>query len=136
MVVKAIEEGDKVKAEIVTILYKEQIKNLKTEKLWPEGFEDQKVEEEIVSRGSEDSEDWAAHINDAEEREVKRKKRSAPATMASSLGFLFRHINGEKSAKAANLLAAAMDWQDEAGIKTDEDGALRAKKSRCAGSSQ
>ena len=57
MVVKAIEEGDKVKAEIVTILYKEQIKNLKTEKLWPEGFEDQKVEEEIVSRGSEDSED-------------------------------------------------------------------------------
>lgn len=57
VVVKAIEEGDKVKAEIVTILYKEQIKNLKTEKLWPEGFEDQKVEEEIVARGSEDSED-------------------------------------------------------------------------------
>ena len=39
VVVNPIEEGDKVKAEICTILYKEQIKYIKAEKLWPAGFE-------------------------------------------------------------------------------------------------
>jgi len=39
VVVNPIEEGDKVKAEIHTILYKEQIKYIKAEKLWPIGFE-------------------------------------------------------------------------------------------------
>ena len=39
VVVKPIEEGDKVKAEILTILYKEQIKYIKAENQWPEGFE-------------------------------------------------------------------------------------------------
>jgi len=43
VVVSPIEEGDKVKAEICTILYKEQIKYIKSEKLWPSGFE--KVDE-------------------------------------------------------------------------------------------
>lgn len=40
VLVQPIEEGDKVKAEIVTILYKEQIKYIKQEGLWPEAFKD------------------------------------------------------------------------------------------------
>lgn len=43
VLVSPIEEGDKVKAEIITILYKEQIKHIKNENLWPEGFEKQEV---------------------------------------------------------------------------------------------
>ena len=63
VVVKPIEEGDKVKAEILTILYKEQIKYIKAENQWPAGFEVSKVEEEEEGKdkGSEeeveDSED-------------------------------------------------------------------------------
>jgi len=66
VVVNPIEEGDKVKAEICTILYKEQIKYIKAEKLWPAGFE--KAEEvhqdfskltlkETESNSEEDSDD-------------------------------------------------------------------------------
>ena len=65
VVVKPIEEGDKVKAEILTILYKEQIKYIKAENQWPEGFEskiegqEEGVVEEEKEKGSEeeDSED-------------------------------------------------------------------------------
>jgi len=65
VVVKPIEEGDKVKAEILTILYKEQIKYIKAENQWPVGFEAAKVEEEEeeeegeekVKGSEEDSED-------------------------------------------------------------------------------
>ena len=41
VLVEAIEEGDKVKAEIVNILYKEQVKYVKEMNLWPECFEEQ-----------------------------------------------------------------------------------------------
>ena len=62
VVVKPIEEGDKVKAEILTILYKEQIKYIKAENQWPVGFEAAKVEEEEEEgegkdKGSEEEED-------------------------------------------------------------------------------
>jgi len=57
VVVKPIEEGDKVKAEIVTILYKEQIKHIKEQQLWPEGFQQEVVEEAAREVNSEDSED-------------------------------------------------------------------------------
>merc|ERR1712013_442242 len=64
VVVKPIEDGDKVKAEILTILYKEQIKYIKAENQWPEGFESKiEAQEEGVEgekeKGSdeEDSED-------------------------------------------------------------------------------
>ena len=43
-IVEAIEEGDKVKGEIVRILYKDQIRFIKSEKLWP--FKDSKEVEE------------------------------------------------------------------------------------------
>ena len=38
MIVTNIEEGDKVKAEISTILYKDQIKFIKAEGCWSPGF--------------------------------------------------------------------------------------------------
>jgi len=61
VVVKPIEEGDKVKAEILTILYKEQIKYIKAENQWPVGFEATKVEEEEEEdqkeKGSDDEEE-------------------------------------------------------------------------------
>ncbi|KAK6182866.1 hypothetical protein SNE40_010454 [Patella caerulea] len=38
IIVNPIEEGDRVKAEIVTILYKDQIKYIKQEGKWPEQF--------------------------------------------------------------------------------------------------
>jgi len=47
VVVKPIEEGDKVKAEILNILYKDQIKYIKAEKLWPAGFEDSVVSDDL-----------------------------------------------------------------------------------------
>ena len=49
VVVQPIEEGDKVKAEIVRVLYKEQIKYIKEEGMWPKGFEgkdDEKASEQ------------------------------------------------------------------------------------------
>ena len=63
VVVKPIEEGDKVKAEILTILYKEQIKYIKAENQWPEGFEskiegqEESVAEEEKEKGSKEEED-------------------------------------------------------------------------------
>ena len=45
VIVTPIEEGDKVKAEITTILYKHQIKHIKSENLWPTGFQSQDEEE-------------------------------------------------------------------------------------------
>lgn len=38
IIIKPIEEGDKVKAEIVRILYKEQIKYIKENNQWPQRF--------------------------------------------------------------------------------------------------
>jgi len=65
VVVNPIEEGDKVKAEICTILYKEQIKYIKAEKLWPAGFEKSEAAEdlsklkikEVNSNSEEESDD-------------------------------------------------------------------------------
>jgi len=48
VVVTPIEEGDKVKAEICTILYKDQVRFIKSENQWPEGFSNQ---EDAVKEG-------------------------------------------------------------------------------------
>ena len=45
VVVEPILEGDKVKAEIVQILYKEQIKYIKEQRLWPKEFSDDREKE-------------------------------------------------------------------------------------------
>ena len=47
VVVKPIEEGDKVKAEILTILYKEQIKYLRAQGVWPAQFDAAPPTEEL-----------------------------------------------------------------------------------------
>jgi len=43
VVVEPIEEGDKVKGEIVSLLFKEQVKHIKSEGLWPQGFEEEQI---------------------------------------------------------------------------------------------
>jgi len=50
VVVNPIEEGDKVKAEIFTILYKDQIKYIKANNLWPTGFEKAAVVSQDLSK--------------------------------------------------------------------------------------
>ncbi|XP_050406185.1 probable RNA-binding protein EIF1AD [Patella vulgata] len=45
IIVNPIEEGDRVKAEIVTILYKDQIKYIKQEGKWPEQFNEEENED-------------------------------------------------------------------------------------------
>ena len=54
-VVEPIEEGDKVKAEIVRILYKDQIRFIKSENSWP--FKDQEDKKESIDLPASDSED-------------------------------------------------------------------------------
>jgi len=67
VVVKPIEEGDKVKAEILTILYKEQIKYIKAENQWPVGFEATKVEEEEEEDQKEKGSDEEEEEGDSED---------------------------------------------------------------------
>ena len=45
VIVTNIEEGGKVKAEIATILYKDQIRFIKSENQWPQGFEKQEIDD-------------------------------------------------------------------------------------------
>ena len=67
VMVSPIEEGDKVKAEIVRVLYKEQIKYIKEEGSWPAGFN----EEEEKAGGEKEKLEEAAEKNssDSEEEE-------------------------------------------------------------------
>ncbi|KAM9795407.1 putative RNA-binding protein EIF1AD [Neosynchiropus ocellatus] len=66
VIVDPIEEGEKVKAEISFILYKDHIQYLQKQQLWPEGFMDKpstqdqiskQVEEEANEDDESDSED-------------------------------------------------------------------------------
>ena len=54
-IVEPIEEGDKVKAEIVRILYKDQIRFIKSENSWP--FKDQEDKKTDIDLPPSDSED-------------------------------------------------------------------------------
>ncbi|XP_022652042.1 probable RNA-binding protein EIF1AD [Varroa jacobsoni] len=58
VIVEPIAEGDKVKAEIIIILYKEQIKFIKEEGKWPEGFL-----EKPVDGGGDDDNDLFVNCN-------------------------------------------------------------------------
>ena len=63
-IVEPIEEGDKVKAEIVRILYKDQIRHIKAENSWPfKDQEDKKSEIDLPPSGSEDEEDLFCNPN-------------------------------------------------------------------------
>jgi probable RNA-binding protein EIF1AD len=57
VIVDPIEEGDKVKAEIATILYRDQIRYIKRENQWPSGFEDAKNKSPTPCGDAEDDVD-------------------------------------------------------------------------------
>jgi len=54
VIVEAIEEGDKVKAEIIRILYKDQVKHIKKENLWPKGFPGEEAGGDLDQTGEDD----------------------------------------------------------------------------------
>lgn len=78
VIVDPIEEGEKVKAEISFILYKDHIQYLQKQQLWPEAFTDQatardktstepnKAEEE---KGDDDEEEDEGEYSDSEDDE-------------------------------------------------------------------
>lgn len=57
VIVEPIEEGDKVKAEIVRILYREQVKYIKEEGKWPKAFDDGEAKGDVENMDSEDEDD-------------------------------------------------------------------------------
>lgn len=57
VIVDPIEEGEKVKAEISFILYKDHIQYLQKEKLWPEGFMEEQSSRDKTSRKEEEPEE-------------------------------------------------------------------------------
>ncbi|KAM6923799.1 putative RNA-binding protein EIF1AD [Xenentodon cancila] len=65
VIVDPIEEGDKVKAEISFILYKDHIQYLQQQKLWPEGFMEEQSLQEKTSKPQEEEE--KRQENDEEE---------------------------------------------------------------------
>jgi len=54
LLVEDIEEGDKVKAEIVQILFKDNIKYIRSRNCWPKEFEDVQEEENNDERSVDD----------------------------------------------------------------------------------
>ncbi|XP_074504049.1 putative RNA-binding protein EIF1AD [Sebastes fasciatus] len=53
VIVDPIEEGEKVKAEISFILYKDQIQHLQKQQLWPEGFTEEPSEQDKTGKQQE-----------------------------------------------------------------------------------
>jgi len=62
VIVDPIEEGDKVKAEIIQILYKQQIKYIKEENKWPPGF-DEENKDKITEKGDAEHSDDDLFVN-------------------------------------------------------------------------
>nr|CAG4648418.1 EOG090X0KPP [Moina brachiata]SVE93399.1 EOG090X0KPP [Moina brachiata] len=69
VIIQPIEEGEKVRAEIANILFPEQIRYIKSQKLWPEGFnvtttletEKDREAQEMSEASSSDEDD--IHVN-------------------------------------------------------------------------
>merc|ERR1739846_271803 len=79
-IVEPIEEGDKVKAEIVRILYKDQIRTIKTESQWPFVDEKSSKEKEFdLPPGSSDEDD------DFQKRTKKKKLQTRTPNKKQSL---------------------------------------------------
>lgn len=66
LLVDPIEEGEKVKAEINFVLYKDHVRYLKKEGLWPEAFCDT-AESQPSSEASREREQTAAHSSGEED---------------------------------------------------------------------
>lgn len=69
VIVTHIEEGDKVKAEIATILYKDQIRFIKSENQWPKGFENQDIENDLDKLTLSDKKETTGESEDDSEEE-------------------------------------------------------------------
>ncbi|XP_074530276.1 putative RNA-binding protein EIF1AD [Halichoeres trimaculatus] len=59
VIVDPIEEGEKVKAEISSILYKDHIQYLQREQLWPQGFTEEPSEQDSTNKHQGEDEDVA-----------------------------------------------------------------------------
>lgn len=82
-----IAEGDKVKAEIMAILYPKQIKYIKEEGLWPSGFDagpqnSHKIQDSL----SNEVEDLTKEMNEASLSESNGKKGECVDNLATSEG--------------------------------------------------
>lgn len=56
VIVDPIEEGEKVKAEISAILYKDHIQYLQKQQLWPEGFMEERLDQDKTDKQQEKEE--------------------------------------------------------------------------------
>ncbi|KAL7395648.1 hypothetical protein ABVT39_020809 [Epinephelus coioides] len=69
VIVDPIEEGEKVKAEISFILYKDHIQYLQKQKLWPEGFTEESSEQEATNKQQEKEKEKDEEYSDSEDDE-------------------------------------------------------------------
>uniref|UniRef100_A0A3P8SIB6 Probable RNA-binding protein EIF1AD n=1 Tax=Amphiprion percula TaxID=161767 RepID=A0A3P8SIB6_AMPPE len=70
VIVDPIEEGEKVKAEISVILYKDHIQYLQKQQLWPEGFmEDQSAQDKSNKQQEMEEKDEEDEVSDSEDDE-------------------------------------------------------------------
>lgn len=67
VIVDPIEEGEKVKAEISFILYKDHIQYLQKQNLWPEGFMDEHLTQDKTKKELEKDEDEEGDASDSED---------------------------------------------------------------------
>ncbi|CAG0878644.1 unnamed protein product [Darwinula stevensoni] len=88
VVVEPIPEGDKVKAEITNILYKDQIKHIQEEGLWPTEFiQDPEVGAGDMKKGqssSEDEDDDSSSTSDSESDLFENPNRPKVPVMSDS----------------------------------------------------
>jgi len=69
VIVEPIEEGDKVQAEIIVILYRDQIRYIKRENLWPSAFD-----------SSDDADKSPSPFPNASSSDVSERQSSSPVT--------------------------------------------------------
>ncbi|XP_040904669.1 probable RNA-binding protein EIF1AD [Toxotes jaculatrix] len=70
LIVDPIDEGEKVKAEISFILYKDHIQYLQKQQLWPEGFmEETSVQEKTTQQQETEQKDEEEEVSDSEDDE-------------------------------------------------------------------
>ncbi|XP_030002074.1 putative RNA-binding protein EIF1AD isoform X2 [Sphaeramia orbicularis] len=69
VIVDPIEEGEKVKAEISFILYKDHIQYLQKQQLWPEGFKEESSQDKTQKEHEKDEEKDEEEGSDSEDDE-------------------------------------------------------------------
>lgn len=69
VIVDPIEEGEKVKAEISVILYKDHIQYLQKQQLWPKGFMEDQSEQDKTNNQQEKEKDEEEEMSESEDDE-------------------------------------------------------------------